>query len=160
MNKVKKVIFYECPVCGKSSSDRKEIERHYKTHTIRAKEVCYCGICGEGWYSNAWGEVTGAVKHEGFQFEKNGMKFYVYQNREGTIYIIDPPTGLSLTSEPFSVEDAPSCISEYRIEQMEERRKSEEYQIKVKMFKALKKAAKVKEECEILLKGIKDNGKN
>ena len=102
-------------------------------------------------------EVTGAVKHDGFQFEKNGMKFYVYQNREGTIYIIDPPTGLSLTSEPFSVEDAPSCISEYRIEQMEERRKSEEYQIKVKMFKALKKAAKVKEECEMLLKGREKN---
>lgn len=105
-------------------------------------------------------EVTGAVKHNGFQFEKNGMKFYVYQSKEGTVYIIDPPTGLSLTSEPFSIEDAPSCISECRIEQMEEKRKSEEYQIKVKMFKALKKAAKVKEECEILLKGIKDNGKN
>lgn len=105
-------------------------------------------------------EVTGAVKHNGFQFEKNGMKFYVYQNKEGAVYIIDPQTGLSLTREPFSIEDAPSCISEYRIKQLEERRKSEEYQIKVKMFKALKKAAKVKEECEMLLKGIKENCPN
>lgn len=100
-------------------------------------------------------EVTGAVKHEGFQFEKNGIKLYVYQNREGTIFIIDPPTGLSLTSECCSVEDAPLYITEYRIEDLAERRKTEEYQIKAKMFKEFKKAAKVKEECEIMLKGIK-----
>lgn len=104
-------------------------------------------------------EVTGAVKHEGFQFEKNGIKLYVYQNRVGTIFIIDPPTGLSLTSECCSIEDAPLYITEYRIEDLAERRKTEEYQIKAKMFKAFKKAAKVKEECEIMLKGIKKNEK-
>ena len=60
MKKIKKVVFYECPVCGKSSSDRKAIESHYKTHTIRSKEVCYCSICGEGWYSNAWGAARAA----------------------------------------------------------------------------------------------------
>ena len=60
MNKIKKVTFYECPVCGKNSSDRKEIERHYKSHTIKAEEVCYCSICGEGWYSNAWGAARAA----------------------------------------------------------------------------------------------------
>ena len=131
----------------------------------------------------------------------------MYQNREGTIFIIDPPTGLSLTSECCSVEDAPlyiteyriedlaerrktegfitqhfhdhfrkffifptyhaakfvfavvRYITEYRIEDLAERRKTEEYQIKAKMFKAFKKAAKVKEECEIMLKGIKKNEK-
>lgn len=60
MNKIKKVVFYECPVCGKSSSDRKEIEKHYKSHTIKAEEVCYCSVCGEGWYSNAWGAARAA----------------------------------------------------------------------------------------------------
>ena len=99
-------------------------------------------------------KVSGAVKHEGFQFEKGGMKFYVFQNSAGTVYIIDPPTGLSLTNEAYSVEDAPSCITEFRIEDLARRKQSEEYRVKVKIFKALKKAAKIKEECEAILKGL------
>lgn len=102
-------------------------------------------------------ELMAAVKRKGFRFKKNGMEFYVYQNEKGVVYIIDPPTGLSITSEPRFVEDAPLFISKYRIKQMEEIRKSEKYQIKIKMYKALKKAAKVKEECEIMLKEIKEN---
>ena len=90
---------------------------------------------------------------------KNVIKLFVYHNRDGTIFIIEPPTGLSLTSDCCAGEDAPLYITEYRIEVLAERRKTEEYQIKSKMFKALKKAAKVKEECEIMLKGIKKNEK-
>lgn len=62
-----------------------------------------------------------------------------------------------LQANRFPLKTRLRVFSEYRIEQMKERRKGEEYKIKVKMFKALKKAAKVKEECEVLLKGREKN---
>lgn len=53
---MKRVIFYKCPVCGRSSSNKPEIKECYRKHGIQAEEVIYCGICGHGWYVNAWGE--------------------------------------------------------------------------------------------------------
>lgn len=56
MKMIKTRTFYKCPVCGKSSTDRGQIQRHFAQHTIIAEEIVYCSICGEGWYVNYWGE--------------------------------------------------------------------------------------------------------
>ncbi len=51
------VTYYECPVCGKNSTSKPEIERHFRQHQIKADEVIYCKICGAGWYVNAYGKI-------------------------------------------------------------------------------------------------------
>lgn len=104
-------------------------------------------------------EVMEAVKHNGFQFKKNGIKFYVYENKNEAVFIIDPLTGLSLKGEYCFIEDAPLYITDCEIEEFAERRKTEKYQVQMKMFEALKKAAKVIEECKIMLKGMENNEK-
>lgn len=53
---IKRATFYECPVCGYSSGDRKVIQQHLQSHPIITEEVVYCNICGAGWYVNAYGE--------------------------------------------------------------------------------------------------------
>ena len=53
---VKTMTFYKCPVCGKNSTDRMEIQQHFSQHTIIAEEIVYCSICGEGWYTNVYGQ--------------------------------------------------------------------------------------------------------
>lgn len=53
---IQKRIYYHCPVCRYNSTDRKEVQRHFRTHTIQAEEVVYCNICGAGWYVSAYGE--------------------------------------------------------------------------------------------------------
>lgn len=53
---IQKRIYYYCPVCRYNSTDREAVQRHFRTHTIRAEEVVYCNICGAGWYVNAYGE--------------------------------------------------------------------------------------------------------
>lgn len=60
MKKIKKITYYECPVCGMNSSNRKAVEKHYRSHAIKAKEFCYCSICGEGWSCDAWGAARAA----------------------------------------------------------------------------------------------------
>lgn len=105
------------------------------------------------------GEVVGAIKHDGFQFRKNGIELYIYENKNEVVFIIDPLTGLSLKGEHCFVEDAPLYITDCEIEEFAEKRKTKEYQVKVKMFEALKNAAKVKEECEIMLKGMEKDEK-
>ena len=49
-------IFYKCPVCGKNSTDRKQIQQHFTQHTIIEEKIVHCSICGEGWYVSHWGE--------------------------------------------------------------------------------------------------------
>jgi len=53
---IKTRTFYKCPVCGKNSTDRGQIQRHFAQHTIIAEEIVYCSICGEGWYVDYWGK--------------------------------------------------------------------------------------------------------
>lgn len=51
------VIYYKCPVCGRNSTNKKEIERHFRQqHQIKDDEVIYCKICGAGWHVNAYGK--------------------------------------------------------------------------------------------------------
>ena len=33
------VTYYKCPVCGKNSTSKQEIERHFRQHQIKADEV-------------------------------------------------------------------------------------------------------------------------
>lgn len=61
MKKTKSVIYYECPACGKNSSNRQEIQKHFATHTLKTAEVVYCNICGAGWHVNHYGKAQ-AVK--------------------------------------------------------------------------------------------------
>lgn len=57
MNKeIKKVTFYRCPACGMSSTDRKQIQDHFKTHSIQSEEWVYCHACGAGWSVAAYGK--------------------------------------------------------------------------------------------------------
>lgn len=43
------VKYYCCPVCGKNSTDRIAIEKHYRErHPVKIDEVIYCNICGAG----------------------------------------------------------------------------------------------------------------
>lgn len=56
------VIYYECPVCGRNSTSRKEIERHFREHQIKTDEVIYCKICGAGWHVNAYGKIRAEEK--------------------------------------------------------------------------------------------------
>ena len=58
------VTYYECPVCGKNSTNKKEIERHFRQHQIMDDEVIYCNICGAGWYVNAYGKIRAEKKAE------------------------------------------------------------------------------------------------
>ena len=51
------VKYYCCPVCGKNSTDRIAIEKHYRErHPVKIDEVIYCNICGAGWHVNAYGD--------------------------------------------------------------------------------------------------------
>lgn len=56
MKKTISVIYYECPVCGRNSINKKEIEQHFRQHQIEDDEVIYCKICGAGWHVNAYGK--------------------------------------------------------------------------------------------------------
>lgn len=56
--------YYECPVCGKNSTSKHEIEKHFRQHQIKADEVIYCKICGAGWYVNAYGKQIAKEKAE------------------------------------------------------------------------------------------------
>ncbi len=64
MKKIIDVIYYECPVCGRYSTNKKEIEQHFRQHQIKADEVIYCKICGAGWYVNAYGKIRAKEKAE------------------------------------------------------------------------------------------------
>ena len=52
---IRKIRFYKCPVCGKYSTDRKEIQAHYKRHALETEEWIHCRACGAGWSVTAWG---------------------------------------------------------------------------------------------------------
>lgn len=55
--KTKSVKYYCCPVCQKNSTDRAEIEKHFReSHQIKTDEVIYCTVCGAGWHVNAYGK--------------------------------------------------------------------------------------------------------
>lgn len=56
--------YYECPVCGKNSTSKQEIEQHFRQHQIKVDEVIYCKICGAGWYVNAYGKIKAREKAE------------------------------------------------------------------------------------------------
>lgn len=58
------VTYYECPVCGKYSTSKQEIEKHFRQHQIKDDEVIYCKICGAGWYVNAYGKIRAKEKAE------------------------------------------------------------------------------------------------
>lgn len=51
------VTYYKCPVCGKNSTNKKEIEQHFKRHGIEEEEVIYCKTCGAGWDVNTYGRM-------------------------------------------------------------------------------------------------------
>lgn len=67
---IKTRTFYKCPVCGKNSTDRGQIQRHFAQHTIIAEEIVYCSICGEGWYVDYWGK-DGARRKAAACYEKH-----------------------------------------------------------------------------------------
>lgn len=54
--KIRSVDYYCCPVCGESSTNSLEIQKHFQKHQIKVERVIYCNICGEGWYTRAYGE--------------------------------------------------------------------------------------------------------
>lgn len=58
------VTYYKCPVCGKNSTNKKEIERHFRQHQIKDDEVIYCNICGAGWHVNAYGKIRAKKEAE------------------------------------------------------------------------------------------------
>lgn len=61
MNKeTKRMTFYSCPVCGMNSTDKKEIQDHFRTHTIKSEEWVYCRACGAGWSVAAYGLKSAA----------------------------------------------------------------------------------------------------
>lgn len=62
MKQIISVIYYECPVCGRNSINRKEIARHFREHQIKTDEVIYCKICGAGWHVNAYGKIRAEEK--------------------------------------------------------------------------------------------------
>lgn len=64
MKQIVKVTYYECPVCGKNSVNRKEIHEHFRQHQIKTDEVVYCNICGAGWHTNAYGEKAEEMARE------------------------------------------------------------------------------------------------
>lgn len=55
MDEIKKIRFYSCPVCGKYSTNYREIQEHYKRHTLAIEEWIHCRACGAGWSVTAWG---------------------------------------------------------------------------------------------------------
>lgn len=101
-------------------------------------------------------EVVGVVKHDGFQFEESGMKFYVYKNDNGITHIIDPLTGLSVWSTYEEEDDVFTSMPKHRIGKIKEQMQSEEYRIRTKIFKALKKAEKTREKYIAVLKNIEE----
>ena len=52
---IKKIRFYRCPVCGKNSTNCREIQEHYRKHTLETEEWVHCRACGAGWSATAWG---------------------------------------------------------------------------------------------------------
>lgn len=117
------------------------------------KEKTFYSICrGKNKYE--------AVKHEGYKFEKFGMKFYVYQGESGRTHIIDPKTGLAVANTDLPMQDAASCLSDHTARALVQAKTTKKYQVQERMFKALKKAEKTREECEAILKGLDENGEN
>lgn len=56
MKRTINVTYYECPVCGKNSTNKQEIENHFRQHQIKTNRTIYCKICGAGWYVSAYGK--------------------------------------------------------------------------------------------------------
>lgn len=68
--RIEKITLFSCPICGMNSTDRKEIQDHFKKHTIRAEEWVYCRACGAGWSVAAWGP-DGAAEHARNCYQKH-----------------------------------------------------------------------------------------
>lgn len=69
------VTYYECPICGKNSTSKPEIERDFRQHQIKADEVIYCKICGAGWYVNAYGRIGAEEKARAFFLSKGAFGY-------------------------------------------------------------------------------------
>ena len=60
MEKIKKVTFYRCPICGITSDNQKEIQDHFRNHAIQSEEWYFCRACGAGWSVSAHGPERAA----------------------------------------------------------------------------------------------------
>lgn len=54
--KIKCVEYWSCPVCGENSTNREEIEQHFRKHQLKRESYIYCNICGTGWSVTRYGK--------------------------------------------------------------------------------------------------------
>lgn len=92
--------------------------------------------------------MTGIVEIDGFELEIGGEKFNAYEEA-GRVYILDQRTGVSVKT--YDLDDHEDILSGIRmakekllqsgiLEDLEDRRNTESYQITVKIYEAYKLA--------------------
>lgn len=92
--------------------------------------------------------MTGIVEIDGFELEIGGEKFNAYEET-GRVYILDQRTGVSVKT--YDLDDHEDILSGIRmakekllqsgiLEDLEDRRNTESYQITVKIYEAYKLA--------------------
>lgn len=90
------------------------------------------------------GSLKGAVRQDGFEAERDGLKVYIYRALPDFISIIDPETGLSLFTERCEgrITEAEELIFTHsNMEKIREMRKIEAYPLLCETFKKYREAA-------------------
>lgn len=93
------------------------------------------------------------VEKFGFEMKIHGMEFYAYVSNSGTVYIIDPETGLSVYEY---IDENEQCITDFtlvaaakmkleelqeRLEKLKEFRQTQVYEEAVSRFERCKELA-------------------